>query len=128
MAPSALSKKLQIKPGARVLLLHAPDGYLAELGELPERAGSWRTARRAVLDVVHVFVETQADVAKRASVAVKSLKPGGVLWFSWPKQTAKVPTDLNRDILYELGQASGLQAVASVSINETWSALRFKPQ
>ena len=127
MAPSALSKKLQIKPGAHVLVLHAPDGYLAELGELPERA---ELAHRAKghFDVVHVFVETQADVAKRADVAVKSLKPGGVLWFSWPKQTAKVPTDLNRDILYELGQASGLQAVASVSINETWSALRFKPQ
>ena len=51
---------------------------------------------------------------------------GGILWISYPKQSAKQDTDLNRDILRESLLNQSLKAVAQISIDDTWSALRFK--
>ena len=126
MADAALAKKLQIKSGFHALVLDAPDGYVASLRDV---SAGVVIAHRAKghFDLVLLFVRKDADVAKRVPVATRSLKPGGILWICWPKGTSKVATDLNRDILREACVAHGLQAVASVSIDDTWSALRFKP-
>src|SRR5512141_253792 len=100
MADSALAKKLQIKPGAHVLVLDAPDGYLDELAPLPDGA---RLVERAHghFDVVQAFVRTKDDLDRRAPIVVGSAKPGAVIWLCWPKQSAHVGTDLNRDVLFE---------------------------
>ena len=126
MPESALAKKLQIRPHQKLLVLDAPAGYINELGALPEGV---KLAHRAtgVFDVVHLFVHNGGELAKRAEVATKATKPGGTLWVSWPKQSAHMETDLNRDSLAAAMEAHGVRPVASVSINETWSALRFKP-
>jgi len=125
MAESALAKKLQIKPGAHVLVLDAPDGYLDGLAPLPDGV---QLAERAHghFDVVQAFVRTKADVDRRATIVVKSAKPGAVIWLCWPKASAHVATDLSRDVLFGQAQQFGLRAVSNVSIDETWSALRFK--
>jgi hypothetical protein len=124
MPDLSLAKKLQIKAGHRLLVLDAPDGYVDALGapvggELAHRA-------KGLYDVVQLFVSTRAAAKKRTPVAVKALRPGGVLWICWPKQSSKITTDLNRDILYRDMQDVGLQAVSNVSIDATWSALRLK--
>ena len=125
MAESALAKKLQIRPGAHVLVLDAPDGYLGELAPLPEGVQLVERAH-GHFDVVQAFVRTKAEVDRRAPIVVKSAKPGAVIWLCWPKQSAHVATDLNRDVLFEQAQQHGLRAVSNVSIDDTWSALRFK--
>ena len=106
-----------------VLVLDAPDGYIDGL-EAPAGA---TVAHRASgkFDLVQLFVKTQADVAKRVPAAEKARKPGGIIWICWPK-ASKLATDLNRDVLFRAAQEFGLQGVSNVSIDETWSALRFK--
>ena len=47
-------------------------------------------------------------------------------WVAYPK-AGKLGTDLNRDILAALLTAEGVQPVRQVAIDETWSALRFRP-
>jgi ribosomal protein L25 (general stress protein Ctc) len=113
-----------MKPGHRVLVLHAPDGYISGLGA-PD-GGEIQHRARGLYDVVQLFASSRADAERRASAAVKALKPGGVLWICWPKGSARVSIDLNRDILYRAMRQIGLQGVSNVFIDETWSALRFK--
>jgi hypothetical protein len=55
------------------------------------------------------------------------LKADGIFWVSYPKGRSKVRTDLNRDILWKLMDKYGLAGVALISINEVWSAMRFRP-
>jgi hypothetical protein len=47
-------------------------------------------------------------------------------WVAYPK-AAKVGTDLNRDSLAALMTARALRPVRQVAIDDTWSALRFRP-
>ncbi|MDI1435410.1 YdeI/OmpD-associated family protein [Polyangium sorediatum] len=126
-APSPLSKKLQIKPNARVLVLGAPEGRAALLDPLPEGASVGRAARGA-FDVVLLFVEKAKELEKGGPKAISAVREGGVLWVAYPKKSSKVETDLTRDVGWKVIEEAGWGGVAQVAMDETWSALRFKPE
>ncbi|MDI1446352.1 YdeI/OmpD-associated family protein [Polyangium sp. 6x1] len=125
--PSPLSKKLQIKPNARVLLLGAPDGRAELLDPLPEGVSVAKAARGS-FDVVLLFVETAKELERGGPKAISAVRDGGVLWIAYPKKSSKVETDLTRDVGWKVIEEAGWGGVAQVAIDETWSALRFKPE
>ncbi len=43
------------------------------------------------------------------------------------KKSAKMKTDLTRDVGWETVAKAGWQAVSQISVDDTWSALRFRP-
>ncbi len=130
MADTSLIKKLGIKPKQRIIMLNAPEGYSEQLGALlpadvellttPAPAGNF--------DVVLQFVRNKAEVEKDTPIAIQLVKPGGLLWVSYPKQSSKVPSDINRDILWKVFPDSEWRPVTQISIDEVWSALRFRPK
>ncbi|AKT42539.1 DUF3052 family protein [Chondromyces crocatus] len=123
----ALAKKLQIKPESRVLVLDAPDGYTDGLAPLPEGAVLSTTAK-GTFDVVHLFVREAKDLAKKAPRALAAVREGGVLWISYPKKSSGVKTDITRDHGWDVVEEAGWGPVSQVSIDDTWSALRWKPE
>jgi hypothetical protein len=50
----------------------------------------------------------------------------GKIWVTSYKGTSKHSTEINRDSINEFGLALDLKGVAIISIDEDWSALRFK--
>ena len=68
MTENALIKKLQIKPGQRVLFLHAPQGYVESLDPLPDGVVVV-DGPPGTLDFVHLFVRDSAELAKFAPAA-----------------------------------------------------------
>jgi hypothetical protein len=48
-----------------------------------------------------------------------------MLWVSWPKRSAKVPTDLDENIIREIGLSRGLVDVKVAAISAIWSGLKF---
>lgn len=42
-------------------------------------------------------------------------------------KAGKLGTDLNRDKLFKLVEPHGIEGVRLVSIDDTWSAMRFRP-
>ena len=119
-----LPKKLGIKPGQRVALLRAPDGFDATLGELPEDVALRRTAR-GPLDVIVSFTDSERDLRRRFAALARALDPAGGLWIAWPKRASGVPTDLDGNVVREVGLAAGLVDNKVCAIDETWSGLRF---
>ncbi len=53
------------------------------------------------------------------------IRQDGGLWIAWPKRASGVPTDLNENVIRELGLATGMVDNKVCAIDETWSALRF---
>ena len=96
MAESALAKKMKLRPGSRVAILNAPEGYRKELAPLPkdvELVGQLR----GKFDWIQLFVRTRTEPEASAPRAIAALKPESMLWISFPKGSSKIQTDLTRD-------------------------------
>jgi hypothetical protein len=119
-----LPRKLGIKPGARVAVLRAPDGFERTLGELPEGIVIRQRAQRR-LDVVLAFFSRRAELERRLPALIAALDPAGGLWIAWPKGASGMPTDLTENIVRDLGVAAGLVDNKVCAIDETWSGLRL---
>jgi hypothetical protein len=55
----------------------------------------------------------------------ESLTPAGMLWVSWPKKSSGVKTDLDENIIREIGLAAGLVDVKVCAVTDVWSGLKF---
>jgi hypothetical protein len=113
-----LAKKLQLKPGQTLQALHAPEGFEADQ---PAAAGAG-TPTHATL----VFVTTFAQAEERVAPAVAAALADDLSWVAYPK-AGKLGTDLNRDSLAAFMTSRGVRPVRQVAIDDTWSALRFRP-
>jgi len=121
-----LPKKLGIREGHRVALLHAPAGFEKILGDLPGavtlQAG---LAGTAAFDVILVFVTRRADLARQLASMRRRMDPAAGLWVAWPKKASKVPTDMTEDVVREITLPTGLVDNKVCAIDETWSGLRL---
>jgi hypothetical protein len=113
----SVSSKLQLKPGQSVAVLNPPPGLV-----LPDVVAA---ATVADADAVVAFVVRQGDLGS-AEQAVAAARADRLAWIGYPKG-GQLGTDLNRDRLATALAGQGVQPVRQVSIDDTWSALRFRP-
>jgi hypothetical protein len=120
----SLLDKLGIKPGARIAVLGAPEGYDATLGPFPP--GTVRVkSLRGPLDLIQVFVTRRGELARRFPALKRALASNGALWVSWPKRASGVASDLGEDQVREIGLAHGVVDVKVCAVDEVWSGLKF---
>jgi hypothetical protein len=119
-----LAEKLGIKPGTQVAVLGAPASYPSLLGALPTGA-TLRSRLPASAAFIHQFVRRQKDLIADFPRLARALTDEGALWISWPKQTSGVDTDLNENVVREVGLRHGLVDVKVAAVDEVWSGLKF---
>ena len=117
----SVASKLQIKPGQSVAVINSPPGIDLALG-----ADSPAEQDPSAADVVILFCTDRAELDARGAPAVEAAKRDALSWVAYPK-AGKLGTDLNRDTLAEALRARGTQPVRQIAIDDTWSALRFRP-
>ncbi|HZD97471.1 MAG TPA: hypothetical protein VE132_04835 [Micromonosporaceae bacterium] len=125
-SPAPLAGKLGLKPGRQAVVFNAPDGAIEALDPLPDGASVTAEAGETPVDVVAVFVRDAAEVESWVAKAAAAVGPGGRLWVVYPKGGKSVGTDINRDILHQRLGERGLTAVAMVSYDDRWSAMRLR--
>ena len=119
-----LPKKLGIKDGFRVRLLHAPADVRAELKA--ELAGcKMHRDSKTPLDFAMIFTKSQADLTKEFHRLARQLATAGMLWVSWPKKSSGVATDLDDNVVRNIGLAAGLVDVKVCAVTDIWSGLKF---
>jgi hypothetical protein len=74
-----------------------------------------------------VFINDSKEYLGFLKTGLKNVEPDSVLWFAYPKGTSKIKTDINRDSIRVTGEGFGITTVTAISIDDTWSALRFRP-
>ena len=117
-----LPRKLGIKPGHRVALLGAPEGF--ELAGLPDGVELKRRAS-GTADVIVTFHTRRAKLVRRLPALRALMAPAAGLWIAWPKRASKVATDITEDVLREIALPTGLVDNKVCAIDETWSGLRL---
>jgi hypothetical protein len=125
MSEKSVAQKLLVKEGRKVLLVHAPQGYAARMGELPPGVQVMDAVGEPA-DIVQVFVEDRKDLEAQLPRLKSVLSPKGALWVTYHKGTSRVKTDINRDTINDYARSIGLEGIAMISIDEDWSALRLK--
>jgi hypothetical protein len=112
-----LMEKLQIKPGQSLAILNPPPRV-----PLP---ASTPGSQPSTADAVIGFAVHRDDLGQLAPV-IAAARAGRLAWIGYPKG-GKLGTDLNRDRLAQALAFDGIQPVRQISIDDTWSALRFRP-
>lgn len=121
-SPKSLADKLGIKPGMVLVPMHAPKDYRALLGiDAPFAA----KPPKGAADFVHLFVTSRAELVNRLPLARNAIKPDGMIWVSWYKQAAKIPTDVTEGTIRDLALTGDLVDVKVCAVSDIWSGLKL---
>ena len=119
-----LLKKLGIKPGMRILLLHEPPDYF-ELLEI--NISDQLCTKNETPDLVHLFVVNnkvfESEIKKLQTFCKKN--PAITIWVSWYKKSAKIATDITEDIIRNYALKNNLVDVKVCAVNDIWSGLKL---
>ncbi len=116
-----LLRRLQIKPGARVVLMGAPAAVEAAIESAVKL-----TEPGQACDAAIAFCESPADVAAFTPQALTGLIVDGVLWFAFRKGAAGKKSGLSRDVGWGALNGLGYRPVRSIAFDDDWSGLRFR--
>ena len=116
-----LLKKLGIQPGMKLALVNVPDNYFQLLEtDVSDQVGS-------PPDFVHLFVksnkEFEAEMKKLKSGIAKN--PKIIIWVSWYKKSAGIPTDITEDVIRNYALTNNLVDVKVCAVSDIWSGLKL---
>jgi hypothetical protein len=119
-----LPQKLGIKPGITVVLINAPTNYRRLLGKAAETVVfSNRFGRNC--GFIHFFTARRSELQERLKKLRSKISDTGILWVSWPKKSAGVPTDVTEDVIRAVALPLGFVDVKVCAVDEIWSGLKL---
>jgi hypothetical protein len=80
------------------------------------------TPRGAV--VALVVADDAAATHEALAARAAELATAGAFWIAYPKANR---ADINRDSLWPILAGYGFRPISQVALDDTWSALRFRP-
>lgn len=121
---SSTIKKLGFKPGMKIAMIRAPDGFVEQLGELPENleVGD-RLARQTQLALW--FVRSRGELESEIDFMSARLPEGCSIWIIHPKQTSRLKGDFNQNHVRKAALTAGLVDYKVCSVDADWSGLKF---
>jgi hypothetical protein len=112
----SLAKKLQIPDGQGVRVINPPAHFQIDAPITTDSQGA-----------VLLFAADSKTLKRIGRPVFDAAKADRLAWIAYPK-AGQLGTDLNRDILWKTLEPLGIGAVRQISIDDTWSAMRFRPQ
>ncbi|HEX2063211.1 MAG TPA: DUF3052 domain-containing protein [Acidimicrobiales bacterium] len=117
-----LARKLGVKAGHKVSLLHAPETWT--IPEL-EPGVRIRGDLRGHPDVIVAFVRTETELRKWCPRLVEALTAEGSLWLVWPRKAGGHVSDVTEQSLRDELLPTGLVDTKVAALDDDWSGLRF---
>ena len=115
-------KKLKFKDTP--LILNAPEDLKKEFVEL---GCSTAFVKKNKSGNTAVFIYNNIELLSFLKNQLKNIEYDSVFWIVYPKLSSTLKSDINRDTIWAAGHELGIDTVTAVSLNETWTALRFRP-
>ena len=119
-----LARKLSLKDGLRTWWCGMPDAVRAEI-ERESLALELLDTPEPPVEAAHIFVTERAVLDCELRLLLPVLARSGFIWVSWPKQAAKVETDITEDSIREVALPLGLVDVKVCAVDATWSGLKL---
>jgi hypothetical protein len=119
-----LAKKLDIKPGFKMRLINAPDHYFGLFTDMPSDVQLLED-KRAKKNFIHLFAKDVKTYETHIRELKNEIEQDGMIWVSWYKKSAKIPTDLSEDIIRNTALFIGLVDVKVCAVDDVWSGLKL---
>src|SRR5262249_38703204 len=119
-----LVKKLGIKDGWRIGVIGCPVGYRDLIPGMPA-AVAIEDADGDEVEMIQLFATERPGLQKRLPVLLKKSRQDGMIWVSWPKKSARVPTDITEETIREAALPLGLVDTKVCAVSDVWSGLRL---
>ena len=125
-----LPKKLGLKAGQTVAFVALPDALEAlataePFAEVDRAAMADELGPTNAHDVIHAFFTRAHEFEASLGCLRAAIKPNGMIWISWPKKAAKIPTDITEDVVRRAALQRGLVDVKVCAVDEVWSGLKL---
>jgi hypothetical protein len=120
--PKTAAEKLGIKPGDTVMIVNAPQDPPLQ-GGFPERVTVHHGRGHTEPDVVVLFAHDSTQLHGDAPGLLAPLTDAVKVWIAYRK---KGVSELSRDVLMPALTGIGWHGVSLVSIDDSWSAARFR--
>jgi hypothetical protein len=124
-----LPEKLGYKPGMVAAFIALPPELEALAASVAfakvVRLSSWTVKDRLRFDLIHAFTTSRAELADGLPLLQAALKRDGMIWVSWPKKAAKVPTDVTEDVVRAEALGLDLVDVKVAAVDAVWSGLKL---
>jgi hypothetical protein len=120
--------KLNFRAQKRIALINASDHFVESLiMTIPDVQIDREIDPRFPYEFMLFFVKNVHETEVLVPRALHNLVTDGILWFAYPKKTSrKIASDIDREHGWEVLLDRGFEKVRLISINEEWSALRFR--
>ena len=119
-----LAKKLSLKDALRVWRHGMPQSVAEEIAAEGLQL-KLLSSPEAPIDAAHVFVTERANLEAKLKQLLPLLDPAGMIWVSWPKKAAKVPTDVTEQVIRDVALPMGLVDVKVCAVDDIWSGLKL---
>ena len=119
-----LAKKLGIKENFTIKLVNAPDYYFDLFTDFPKEVNV-AAPGKSDIDFIHYFSTNKARLTKDIPALRKQLASNGMIWVSWYKKSAKIPTDVNEDDIRNYALQNGLVDIKVCAVSDIWSGLKL---
>ena len=119
-----LAQKLGLKPGMRSWFCGMPDSVRAEIDPGALGVEEYEAAA-AGLQAAHIFVTERARLDRELDALLALIDRNGFIWVSWPKKSARMPTDLTEDRIREVALPKGLVDIKVCAVDDVWSGLKL---
>jgi hypothetical protein len=116
------ARKIGVRPGHRILLVHPPDGWAVP--DLPAGV-TVGTGGPGDADITIAFYRARADLVAEAPALAAGLRRGGMLWVAWPRRAAGHASDITENDLRAALLPTGVVDVKVAALDTDWSGLKF---
>ncbi|TGL44351.1 DUF3052 domain-containing protein [Leptospira perdikensis] len=120
-----LIEKLGIKESMILHFINLPSkDFIKDWGTLPKQIQILDKPKSG-LDMIHFFTLSSKEYFQKLPKLIKFIKPTGMIWISWPKKSAKIPSDMNEDLIRNFALELGLVDIKVCAVDEIWSGLKL---
>jgi hypothetical protein len=120
--------KLNYKEGQTIHVLNSPESFEPVLGTIPAEIPVKKEISQSIeVEFIIAFALSKDELVGFAKQIVPTLKGDAILWLAYPKGSSKkYKCDFNRDTCWQAFTPYNLLPVRQISIDDDWSALRFR--
>ncbi len=126
MALETMFEKLQLTDERYLLIQGIPSTIEKQFSKVNFCKSVTPLLRNRKIDFALVFAVSRKQLTAIVDDVAPALQDEGKFWVAYPKLSAKIASDLCRDVNWDMIAHHGYEPECQVVLDNVWSAMKFK--